>query len=72
MSYVIVNVQIQNFLCSLDAEKCIWHDGLFHKLHNVLLDIHWRCLRKWYGILDVVIKLNGNIHPDSYFKQITP
>ena len=59
------------FLCSLDAEKCfdsIWHDGLFYKLHHVLPDIHWRFLRKWYGALDVVIKWNGHIHTNSYFK----
>ncbi len=59
------------FLCSLDAEKCfdsIWHDSLFYKLYNVLPSIHWRFLRKWYTVLDVVIKWNGTIQYNSYFK----
>ena len=58
-------------ICSLDAEKCfdsIWHDGLFYKLINVLSDVHWRFLRKWYKRLDIVIKWNGIIHKQSYFK----
>ncbi len=46
----------------------IWHDGQFYKLYNVLPDVHWRFLHKWYSVLDVVIKWNGNIQPNSYFK----
>ena len=59
------------FLCSLDAEKCfdtIWHSGLFYKLSNVLPDIHWRFLLTWYKTLDVVVKWNGVVHKDTYFK----
>ena len=37
-------------------------------LHNVLPDVHWRFLRKWYSVLDVVIKWNGSIQSNSYFK----
>jgi len=47
------------FIRSLDADKyfdSIWHDGLFYKLYNILPDVHWRFLRKWYSNLDVVIK----------------
>ena len=59
------------FICSLDAEKCfdsIRHDGLFDKLYNVLPDVHWRFLRKWYSNLDVVIKWDGYIHYSTYFR----
>ena len=52
-------------ICSLVADKCfdsIWHDGIFYKLINVLSDVHWRFLRKWYKRLDIVIKWNGIIH----------
>ena len=47
------------FICSLDADKrfdSISHEGLFYKLYNVVPDVHWRFLHKWYSNLDVVIK----------------
>ena len=57
-------------ICSLDAEKCfdsMWHDGLFDKLYNVLPDVHWRLLRKWYSNLDIVIKWDSYIDYSMYF-----
>jgi retron-type reverse transcriptase len=39
------------YLCTLDAEKCfdcIWHDGLFFKLKDILPQHHWIYLLKWY------------------------
>ena len=59
------------YMCSLDAEKCfdsIWHCGLFYKLMDVLPVVVWRFLFKWYKSLDVVIKWNGDINYNSYFK----
>ena len=58
-------------IATLDAEKCfdsIWHDGLFFKLIDILSETEWRFMYKWYKSLDVVIKWNGVIHYDSYFK----
>ncbi len=72
MLCVTVNILILICLCAAQMLKFffdfIWHDGQFYKLYNVLPDVHWRFLRKWYGVLDVVIKWNGNIQPNSYFK----
>jgi hypothetical protein len=41
------------YLCSLDAERCfdkIWHEGLFHKLHeqNIFRPEQWCFLLRWY------------------------
>jgi len=56
------------YICSLDAEKCfdkIWHDGLFHKLKNILPVNHWLLLYRWYGSSFVRIKWHGNFS-DSF------
>ena len=58
-------------IATLDAEKCfdsIWNDGLFFKLIDIISETEWRFMYKWYKSLDVVIKWNGVIHYDSYFK----
>ena len=39
------------YVATLDAEKCfdcIWHEGLFLKLHGKIPDPHWLLLYRWY------------------------
>jgi len=51
-------------ICGLDAERCfdsIWHDGLLHKLYQVLPPMHWLFLVNWYRNSSAQVKWNKTL-----------
>ena len=52
------------YICTLDAEKCfdcIWHDGLFFKLMNIIPSQFWLFLYNWYRSLKTVVRWEGSL-----------